>query len=109
MKIQTEIKIHTKEIFRRKGFGLRPRVQVLFFSTASASIVEFGKRLFVTVNLVAFISVSFRFLVPLRSISIHVFSDSLSVEFAFRHVRPLPLALLKGLYNIFSFQIRVHI
>ena len=67
-----------------------------------------------TVNLVAFISVSFRFLVPLRSISIHVFSDSLSVEFAFRHVRLLNLregilALLRGLYNIFSFQIRVHI
>ena len=31
----------------------------------------------------SFISISFRFLVPLGSISIHVFSDSLIVEFAF--------------------------
>ena len=37
---------------------------------------------FVTVNLVAYISVSSRFHVPLGSISIHVFSDWLIVEFA---------------------------
>ena len=43
------------------------------FFSASASIVDFGKRLFVTINLVAFISISFRFLVQLGSICIHFF------------------------------------
>jgi len=52
-KIQTEI-IQTKEKFRRKGF------KYFFFSTVSALIVDFGKRLFVTINLVAFILICCR-------------------------------------------------
>ena len=52
------------------------------FFSASTSIVDFGKLLFVTINLVAFISISFRFLVQLGLICIHVFCDSLIVDFA---------------------------